>query len=82
MRVEVPCPFLGKFTVEELRLAVGPWLTIGLTVAERLIAPLKPLRPVRVIVERPEDSLPSCLIVKNDGEAATIKSGGGKTGNK
>ena len=72
VRVDAPCPFAVRVTETGLRMAVGPLLTTGLTVAESVIFPVKPLTLVRVTANVPEVL---CVIVKNERLAEMAKSG-------
>ncbi len=74
VRVDVACPLTVRVTLVGLRDAAIPCLRTGLTVSERLTAPVNPLALVRVMVEVLEVSL---FMVIEEGLAETLKSGGG-----
>jgi hypothetical protein len=73
VRVELPVPPDDRVTDVGLSVAVGPCLTSGLIVAERLTVPVKPLRLVRV--RRDVAEVP-WRIVRLVGFAVIEKSGG------
>jgi hypothetical protein len=77
VRVEVAWPFAVRLTLAGLREAESPFFTIGLTVADSVIVPVKPLRLCRVIVDVLKDSP---LRVREMGLAEMLKVGGGGGG--
>ena len=72
VRVEVAWPSAVRLTLVWLREAERPFFTIGLTVADSVIVPVKPLRLCRVIVDVLDDSP---LRVRELGFAEMLKEG-------
>ena len=77
VKVDVAAPLALRLTLVWLRETERPFFTIGLTVADSVIVPVKPLRLCRVIVDVLEVSL---LTVRELGLAEMVKVGGGGGG--
>ena len=77
VKVDVAAPLALRLTLVWLRETERPFFTIGLTVADSVIVPVKPLRLCSVIVDVLEVSL---LTVRELGLAEMVKVGGGGGG--
>ena len=77
VKVDVAAPLALRLMLVWLRETERPFFTIGLTVADSVIVPVKPLRLCRVIVDVLEVSL---LTVRELGLAEMVKVGGGGGG--
>jgi len=70
----VSLPPGDRFRLVGVSVTPGPFLTLGVMVAERVTVPVKPFRLVSVTVELADWPL---MMVKEDGLVRLAKSGGG-----